>query len=176
MNADRNPNALWAVVGKMCREEQFRSNLEIKLIGSTDVSVINSLELNGLMNNVEVISYLPHAEVIRQTRSAQLLLLPLNDTPNVSGIIPGKLYEYLASRRPILCIGPSDGDSARIISESQSGMIVGFEDEKQMGKVLEDCYAQFMKEGSLKDNEGEIAQYSRKSLAGKMAAVLDSVI
>jgi glycosyltransferase involved in cell wall biosynthesis len=176
MNADRNPDVLWTVLGEMCRDNKtFKEQLEIKLIGSNDISVTSSLEKNGLMGNASIVSYLPHAEVIHQTRTAQVLLLPLNDTPNVLGIIPGKLYEYLASCRPILCLGPRNGDSSRIIKEAKSGTVLSFDDAPGMAEVLLAWFSEYSETGSVENKAGNIDQFSRKKLTSKMAAILESI-
>ncbi len=176
MNADRNPENLWKVLSEMVNTvEGFKENLEIRLIGSNDVSVVSSLGKNGLIENTKLISYLPHGEVLQQTRSAQILLLPLNDTPNVSGIIPGKLYEYLASRRPILCIGPEDGDSARIIAESKSGKISEFSETKGLHQIMNSYYSEYIEKGVIDLQAVNIERFSRKELTGKMVNLLDSL-
>ena len=65
----------------------------IQLIGQTEKSVINEIEKNNLSQNLEITEYLPHKEGILRLKSSQILLLPLNDVPNVKGILPGKMYE-----------------------------------------------------------------------------------
>jgi glycosyltransferase involved in cell wall biosynthesis len=106
--------------------------------------------------------------------SSQLLLLLLNNTPNVQGIVPGKLFEYLATRRPVLCIGTTEGDSARIIRESNAGMTCDFGDRDTLKEKLVGLYADY-KEGKLQDRSGEIDVFSRKRLTGRIAALLDEM-
>lgn len=176
MNADRNPETLWKVLARLTAEDQeLQDSLEIKLIGSTDISVRKSLEKSGLLRFCQLEPFLPHGDVLLHTMQSQLLLLPLNDTPNVGGIIPGKLYEYLASRRPILCIGPEGGDCARIIRETKSGSTVGFGDEEATEKIVLQYFDEFRKKRQLAGNASDITAYSRKVLTGKMAGILDSL-
>ncbi len=112
MNKDRNPHNLWVVLGELCSEiEGFSEDVEIKMIGPIDIAVKQEIESNGLIENFNKLNYVPHNEVVNYLKGAQMLLLPINDTPNAMGVIPGKLFEYLAAKRPILCIGPVKGDS-----------------------------------------------------------------
>jgi hypothetical protein len=64
----------------------------------------------------------------------------LNNTPNAKGIVTGKLFEYLAVRRPVLCIGPEDGDAAHILKETNAGVVVDFNDEIKMRNTINEFY------------------------------------
>ncbi len=52
----------------------------------------------------------------------------VNNTPNAKGIITGKVFEYIASGRPILVIGPKDGDLSDIINKTNSGIVCNYND------------------------------------------------
>lgn len=175
LNADRNPYQLWKVLGKMVRENDFfRKNLLIRLIGKTDISVLEALEENSLIPYLEKVNYLPHDQALALASRSALLLLPINDTPNVMGITPGKLYEYLALKRPILVIGPEDGDTARIIGETQSGKVAGFSDFEKMQKYLAEYSAEFQ-QGKLNSKSTGTDKFSRKELTKTLAAILEEI-
>jgi glycosyltransferase involved in cell wall biosynthesis len=167
-NADRNPELLWDVLkDKVNAEIDFQKHLKLIFIGQTDESVFRSLKKNHLMSFVEDHGYLEHTKSLAFLKSSQVLLLPLNDAPNVAGIIPGKLYEYLAANRPILAIGPEDGDSARIINETKAGKIVGIQDRASMEKVVDEFYQLFRQKKNLSDQRG-IDKYSRLELTRQL--------
>jgi glycosyltransferase involved in cell wall biosynthesis len=173
MNADRNPHALWKVLGKLVRENDFfRKNLEIRLIGKTDISVMESLEKEGLTSFTKNLNYLPHDQAVARAGQSAVLLLPLNNTPNVLGIAPGKLYEYLALQRPILCIGPTEGDAASIIKETMSGHTSPFDDESRMQELLL-YWANKYEQKELIPNASAIENYSREKLTGRLSFLLD---
>jgi hypothetical protein len=92
----------------------------------------------------------------------------------MAGIIPGKLFEYLASNRPILCIAPVNGDSAKIIKESGAGEAIGFGDSVLLKKVILTMYAKY-KKGELSVSGGAIQQFSRRKLTRSIAELLDSI-
>ena len=57
-----------------------------------------------------------------------MLLLAVNNVKSAKGIITGKIFEYLQAKRPILAIGPVDGDLAEIINDTNSGVVIDFKD------------------------------------------------
>ena len=125
------------------------------------------------MENTELITQVPHDEVKRLQEATQVLLLLVNNTPNAKGILTGKLYEYLASRRPILASGPENGDAARLIQETHAGVTVGFEDKDKMKEEINKLYQSYLKDGLPNNPIDGLEQYSRKALAGKYATLLD---
>jgi glycosyltransferase involved in cell wall biosynthesis len=175
LNKDRNPEFLWKVLGDMARtNDTFRRLLKIRFIGKTDFSVGESLERNGLSGCSEKIDYVPHDEALRLSAGSAVLLLLINNTSNSLGIIPGKVFEYLATRRPILCIGPLAGDSARIVTETKSGPVVDFGDTSGLRAALSELFSQYTNSTPLQ-GDTSIEQYSRKALTGDIAALLDQI-
>ena len=176
MNKDRNPVTFWKVLANICiNNDEFRHNLVIRLIGDVDISVWENIKEFNLNENVKHISYINHPEVIKYIKRSQILLLPLNNTPNVSGIIPGKLFEYLATKRFILVIGPTDGDTAQIINETNSGKVFGFENFSGIKNNILALYHDY-KKGELKSNAGDVSRYSRKNLTGELVELLNGSI
>jgi glycosyltransferase involved in cell wall biosynthesis len=175
LNKDRNPELLWEVMAEMCSENTgFQDDLRLRFIGKCDVSLFQFLEKYHLLSKTEMIEYMPHEEVLKESAGSQVLLLLLNNTPNVMGIVPGKIFEYLATRRPVLCIGPTDGDSGRIIREARAGITCDFNDKASMKNTLLDLYGRY-KQGSLQNQEGEIDSFSRKGLTERISSLLNEL-
>lgn len=173
-NRDRNPLTLWKVLGKLsAKNDSFRQNLRIQLIGQTDKSVLNSIKEHNLQANLSLIDHLPHQKGLELLSSSQILLLPLNDAPNVKGILPGKMYEYLALQRPILAIGPTDADYAAIIHETKSGLCHNFNDEESITKTITEFFRRYQK-GELNILSRSFEKYSRKSLAKKIIDLIEN--
>ena len=169
------PDINWQEALKELKNEVdgFGKALKIKLVGQVDQSVIENLTSCGLMENVELITQVPHDEVKRLQEASQVLLLLVNNTPNAKGILTGKLYEYLASRRPILAIGPENGDAARLIQETHAGVTVGFEDKDKMKKVIKDFYQKYLNHNLPNNMSSSIEKYSRKAFAKAYVSLLD---
>jgi glycosyltransferase involved in cell wall biosynthesis len=177
MNKDRNPVKLWKTIAEICKDNsEFSALLKITFIGQTDISVKRALQKCGLMEYAGFENYKPHDEVLGMAARASVLLLALNDTPNVEGIIPGKLFEYLAMKTPILCIGSVTGDSAAIINETRSGVTVDFSDEWQMKLVLQNLFADFKNKPGQTGTCQNIEKYTRKSITLRMAELLNKMV
>lgn len=171
----RNPLLLWEVLSEeVLKDTDFANELEIKLVGSVDYSVTESIEAAGLGNYVNKISYVPHNEVVKIQQQSQVLLLLINDTPNAKVILPGKFFEYMAARRPILCIGPRDGDAAEVILETNAGYVSEKDDKESIRKAINELYNRFRTGKNIVDSKG-IARFSRESLTGRMAERLSVI-
>ena len=175
MNKDRNPHTLWEALKELCIEvEGFSDDLLILLIGKNDHSVVDGINDQGLAHNTEYIHYTPHDSAICSASQAQVLLLPLNNTPNVLGITTGKLFEYLALKRPVLCIGPENGNCAKIINETNAGKVANFDDKIKIKGILIDYYEKY-KKGKLFVESKNLEKYSRKKLTQEIAKLLDAI-
>lgn len=171
----RNPETFWQALQKMVvQDQQFAGDLKIRLVGKTDWTVRESLKKFQLESFVDFIDYLPHNEVVQEHASADVLLLLINQTPNAKMILTGKFFEYMASGKPILCIGPEDGDAARITRETEIGLVAGFEDQEKMEKQIAALYRNHLENRVFKPT-GTITDYSRRNLTKILAAKLSAI-
>ena len=169
---DRNPIVLWKVLKKLTdTRDDFRSQLEIKLVGKVDIFVKEQLENYELINFVKKIEYLPHSEVIIEQQKSKVLLLLINNTKNAKDILTGKFFEYMASGSPILAIGPIDGELADIIKQTQTGLISNFEDEITLEKNILNLFVN----QSIQTNGEEVIKYSREELTKKLCELLNEL-
>jgi len=175
LNRDRNHPAFWKALGDLVEGEPgFASDLEVKLIGKNDISVDANILSCGLEACVSKIAYVPHDQIPPVLQAACLLYLPINHTPRPDSIIPGKIFEYLASGRPILGTGPESGDAASILKHAGNGIMVDFEDQEGIREAVLDYYKKFKK--GERERTPAPAAYSRENLTRDLAAVLESLI
>lgn len=175
LNQHRNHEAFWMACAELKQEiPGLAEDLLVKLVGKADVSAHESIARNGMEPQVQMIDYLPQAEAVQQQGRAQVLLLSINNTPNAKGVITGKIFEYLASGRPILCIGPEDGDAAHIIHEAQAGLVAGFEDKEKLKAHITHYYMRYKRDELEVQSQG-IAAFSRKALTGKFADLFEAI-
>lgn len=173
MNADRNPSVLWKVLKEICDENlEFKKDLKVQLIGKLASEVKE--EVSALSKeNLEFIQYLEHEQARVYQQRSQLLLLAINKVPSAKGIITGKIFEYLQAKRPILGIGPVNGDAAEIINRTKSGIMIDFDDVTLLKTQLLDYYEQYKKGRLLSDTEN-IQKYHRKELTRELSVILKS--
>ena len=175
--ADGNPDVIWKVLAEKCASDpEFRKLLRIRLAGKTDPEIIASICAAGLEDNLIDLGYQSHNNAVREQKNASLLILPLRKEPEYRATLPGKLFEYLASMVPILGIGQTDGAMARIINETQSGVVFNWDDEESVRTYIGHCWHDFYSDNSQRpDNTDVIARYSRRNLAGQMASLFQRV-
>jgi len=173
----QNPINLWQALGELVKEnESFNKDLKINMIGQIDSSVTNAIDANGLSQHITYSPYIPHDQVSAVHRSSTLLLLLLmpDSEPRAKGLLTGKLFEYLASGRPILCIGPEDGDAAQILRETHAGAAVSFEDKKRMKETIKSLYQRYLENDLPNNTNPNMERYSRRVLTKQYAELLNN--
>ncbi|MCK7532428.1 MAG: hypothetical protein MZV63_16045 [Marinilabiliales bacterium] len=80
--------------------------------------------------NTEFLAYVPHDEAIGHMVNSSILVLIIPSHKSSKSIITGKIFEYLGSGRPVLCIGPAGGDAAGIIEVSAAGKTCDYDDNE----------------------------------------------
>lgn len=173
--SDGNPLSLWDAIADLRREDtSFAQKFRLVLCGKTDKAVLDSIAAAGLGDCTENLGYINHTEVVALMKSASALMLPLRQEPEYRATLPGKLFEYLASRRPVIGIGQQDGAMAGILSRTHAGETFDWNREQQMKQWLKNAFDAF-NEGALKDNDADLSEFSRRGLARRYAALLEKI-
>lgn len=171
----RSHPIFWQGLYELRKENpELAKHLIVRIYGLTDPVVQEQIARFEDKSWIEFLPYLPHHEVIQVQRKSAVLLLSVNNVPSAKGIITGKIFEYLAISRPILCIGPTDGDAAEIVNKAGAGPVVGFDDLERFKKAVSQLFAQYQ-EGRLSVNSEGVETYSRKALCGEIGKILDQI-
>ena len=138
------------------------------------ILIIDDVETNRfvLRNIITDMGYQPHAVAVREQRQASLLILPLRKEPEYKAVLPGKLFEYLASWRPVLGIGQPDGAMSMILNTTRTGVVLNWEDETSMKRFIELCWKNHLK-GELTVDDADLSRFTRRSLTRSMAELFD---
>lgn len=170
--SERNPGILWEALTELVKEnEAFRAAFQLKLIGAVSQEVLRSIDEAGLGNYVNSLGYVPHETAIIEQRKSQVLLLVEIDSPDTQCIIPGKLFEYMVSERPIVAIGPEGADFAAIIRSTNTGVFLTYPEKEKLKQTLLGYFEEYQK-GALRSHPIGLQQYSRKNLTGVLVRVL----
>lgn len=174
--SDGNPTTLWEVLAEKCRkDEHFRKLLKIKLIGKTDEQICASIRKAGLTENMCDLGYQPHAVAIEEQRNASLLILPLRKEPEYKAVLPGKLFEYLASWRPVLGIGQPDGAMSMILNTTKTGIVLNWDDKASISRFINLCWENHLN-GTLTVEDTDLSQFTRRELTRKMVRLFERTI
>ena len=136
---------------------------------------MKSLSAAGLDDNLIDMGYQPHGAAVREQRNASLLILPLRKEPEYKAVLPGKLFEYLASWRPVLGIGQPDGAMSMILNTTKTGLVLDWEDKRSIARFVDLCWERHLK-GELTVDDADISQFTRRNLTRSMAQLFDKTI
>lgn len=171
--SERNPRILWKALAELIKDnKQFKERFQLKLIGAVSQEVLNAIaefKLEPYLNNL---GYVPHAEAVAQQRKSQVLLLVEINSEETKCIIPGKLFEYMASERPIIAIGPEGADFAAIMQSTNTGVFTTYEEKERLKEAILDYFNLYL-QGNLKANAIGLQQYSRKKLTEQLAGLIN---
>ena len=172
------PVALWKALAEISNENQsFREDFKLNFYGSLADDVKQSIVKQGLQTNLIVHGYVSHQESLNAINSANILILTNFENVASKGIIPGKLFEYMATGNPILAIGPADADVEKILHKTKAGNYFSHEQVAEMKNYILSIYNQWLKNPNQKfeTNENEVQQFNRKNLTSKLVEVVNSL-
>lgn len=156
----QNPEMLWKAV-----RHKIMSNetLKIKFLGTVAPEIKKSIDQNGLNEITEYIGFLPYKEMLRELLNADYLLVCATEKRHV----PGKLFEYLRSGKPIIAFGQDNAEVDQILKESNAGMLFKYDD---------DVNSFFDSAHSFKTDISAIKKFDRKLIAQKLTEILNKVM
>jgi hypothetical protein len=114
----RDPSPLFAAMKKLDNQGQ---SCRMIFHGVQPSLVAPLAEAEGVSHLVEVREVLSHEEALRRQRESDILVLMQWNNPKEQGNVPGKFFEYLGARRPILVLGLREGVPATIVRERDAG-------------------------------------------------------
>lgn len=142
------------------------SSWKLEFVGNSPENLRNKTREWQANNTVTFRPYVPHKEAIDFMKSASVLLLIIPQIENNKGILTGKLFEYIATGNPILCIGPEDGDAAAILKSYSNCRCI---DPEHISKAID-----WLKNSNFDQIESieNRQQFSRKNLTKRISELL----
>ncbi len=159
-------------------KKEFRENIELVFVGNYGKETPLLVEKFGLGENVRFVGYVPHRGSLEfMVNSQALLLLITVEGPKGEGILTGKLFEYLASRKPIIALAPENGSAAKIIESLNAGTVISPRNVAGIKQATVDLYQQWLerKTSATAGNEDDIKRYDRQVLTGRLAKIFEKV-
>jgi glycosyltransferase involved in cell wall biosynthesis len=176
MPKTRNPGNFWKAVADLINDRSdLKESIKIRLIGKIDFEVKQSIKVNQLDDYVSLEPYIPHAETLNVLASASVLLLFINNSENAKGILTNKFFEYLSAKRPVIGIGPTDGDAAYILNEAEAGRMFEYDDHSGLKSYLSELFDLYS-QNLLNVEPRNIEKYSRRNLAMQLSELLNSIV
>ncbi|RTE51820.1 glycosyl transferase family 1 [Arenibacter aquaticus] len=168
----RNPHNLWKALSELIHEfPDFKEVFRLQLAGVVSSDVLESIYFYGLQPYTHLLGYISHEEALQYQKRSQVLLLVEINTEETQGIIPGKVFEYMAAKRPILGVGPVNWEVGRLITESNTGQTYDYEHHEVLKEVLLQWFRDY-KKGKLGLSKAKVEPYHRRELTRKLAEYL----
>jgi glycosyltransferase involved in cell wall biosynthesis len=139
----------------------------LRFIGTVSQHQKDLIQSETGVSTLDFIPYVDHPRAIEFMLKASVLLLIIPDHESNKSIITGKLFEYLASGKPIACIGPTDGDAAGIIKNTGHGITFSYSDSKG----IYEYFASLISDKSTLEKM-PVKAFSRKELTRKIIPLL----
>jgi glycosyltransferase involved in cell wall biosynthesis len=170
--SERNPRILWKALKELIKENKdFKKDFQLKLIGAVSQEVLDTISEFKLNDYVLNLGYISHQEAVEHQRKSQVLLLIEINSKDTKSIIPGKLFEYMVSERPIVGIGPEGSDFAEIITSTNTGVFFTYEEKEKLKALLLKYYQEYQTQ-NLRVHAIGLKQYSRKSLTEHLSKLV----
>lgn len=170
--SDRNPKILWESIRELSnKNSEFAKHFELKLIGKVSQEVLDTIAQYGLNTYLNNLGYVSHQEAVEHQRKSQVLLLIEIDSEATRSIIPGKVFEYMVSERPIVAIGPKDSDFSEIITSTNTGTFFMYDEKERLKATILSHFEKYQQK-DLKVFPVGLQQYSRKHLTGQLSKLL----
>jgi glycosyltransferase involved in cell wall biosynthesis len=155
----QNPINFW----KMLKEEiENGRKLRIKFIGTVSPGIKEEISRNCLMPYTEYIGFLPYDRLLNELSQASYLLVCATEKRHV----PGKLFEYMRTGKPIIAFGDENEEVKSILAESNAGMVFSY---NESGKKF------FEKSKQLKTDLSKVQKFDRKNIAIELAKILSKL-
>lgn len=169
----RNPEILWETLNVLVQENaDFKNDFQLKFVGRLDDKILQKIESSALKNNLTNLGYQTHDIALKHMQDSSVLLITNFPQESSKGIIPGKIFEYLATGKTILSFGPKDADVEKILNETKAGKHFGYDEKENLKKFILESYENW-KSGTLNQNAKNIEQFSRKNLTQKLVDLMN---
>jgi glycosyltransferase involved in cell wall biosynthesis len=173
--SERNPRILWKALKELTKENpEFKRDFQLKLIGAVSQEVLDTISEFRLNDFVLNLGYVSHQEAVEHQRKSQVLLLIEINSNDTKSIIPGKLFEYMVSERPIIALGPEGSDFVEIITSTNTGVFFLYDELEPLKELLLKYYNLY-KQQNLKVHAVGLQQYSRKSLTEQLTKIISKL-
>jgi hypothetical protein len=176
MGYDRNPINLFKAIAALIEElPSFREDFCLQLIGQIDYSIFEEINKAGVMASVLNVGSLSREETLQKAQGSRALLLLLNQQTNAEGRIPGKSFEYMALRRPILFVGDTNAEISGIIDSVEGNQICDYEDYEKIKLSLSILYNNYKNNQDTEMSDSFSEEWSVVSQTKKLAGLLSEM-
>jgi len=145
----------------------------LRFVGQVDAGVRQLVAAAGLEPATEFLPFVPHQQSVDFLLQSSALLMAIPDVALNKGILPGKVFEYLAAHKPVLCVGPAGSDADKILREAGAGQALPYDDYALMRRTLDALAERWQQNPNLDlSPTPSVARYSRQAQAARLAELV----
>ena len=171
---ERNPKFLWDSIEELF-EGSFKKDLQINFIGNTSEKIKKELSRRKFHNHIRFYDYVNYNRALELMCSSQaFLMIEVNDEES-SYAIPGKLFDYLNSKRPIISIGPNISEVSEILNNTNSGKFFNYDDKRNLKLYVNQLYKNYKNGTNIISDKSKIDMFKRINLTKKLSEVIVTV-
>ena len=148
------------------------NNVEFHSAGEVSAGIEKNLLDVLPATHIVMHGYLPHQAALAQMSASDLLFNSLAEMPESKLLISGKLMEYLASGRPVLCLGDTGGDAANLLNKFERSAIFARDEAEKIAAFIKDIYLLWQKNENGSIARPGIEEYSRRAVTQKLATLI----
>jgi len=174
----RNPISIWEALNDLKNSNpSFKQDLKLNFYGSLAEDVKQTILANNLEDNLAIHGYVAHQTSLEAINKANILVLTNFDNIASKGIIPGKLFEYMATGNPILAVGPKGADVEQILNQTKAGSYYLHYEKDMIKTYINNIYNQWLANPSNNSqaNPIEVDKFNRKNLTRQLAKYIDKL-
>lgn len=161
----------------LLKKELPNFKYKVSFVGLISDGIQKKIQEMGLSDLVEFKGYLSHSAAVECLKRSCMLLLVSPNTPQAKMIIPGKIYEYLATGLPIFNLATADTETARIIEDCEAGATFDRNDVSSIKSYLLQEYKKWEKDPkSILSKSDKYKKYSRREEAKGLAEILKKAL
>ncbi|QCK14793.1 glycosyltransferase family 4 protein [Mangrovivirga cuniculi] len=174
----RDPKPFLEALKQWLEEHPERiEETEVRIHGIISESFFGDMLTDQTLKDVVKIGkYLSHDEVFDLVGRSAALLLLLSKFSNSKGFLTGKLFEYVASGRPIIGVIDENGDAAELIRDGECGWVADPDDINKIKGNIESAYNRYIENQNKGYKIRKESPYSRKNLTKKLASVIEEEV
>lgn len=176
MPSTRNPEKLWIALEELVEENlEFANNFEFHFAGVMDDEIRQKIKSMKFFKNFIDHGYLNHKNVLELTFNSHLLIMIVNRVVTSNEILPGKIFEYIASGNFILVIGPESGVSARLINYVKQGTAIDYEEKDKMKSLIIELFNKWKQKDLKKIDTPQKYEFTRERITQKLIQIINSI-
>lgn len=174
MYGRRTPASVFAALEMLIAQGAVRPDeLCLRFIGRFGNEVQEMFANATFSDSIEVISYVPHAESVRWLFRSDVLLLVVDEAKDSEEIVPGKVYEYIGTGKPVLAIAPQHSAIAELIRSTNAGFVAHQSEIEKTAELLRTMiHAHRTATPITAPNMQEIQRFERRESARELAKLL----